>query len=205
MSYHVAGAINAALFVLSLAGVVAQLTRIWRRRDHRADASRGRRTAVLSLNYFSVSFLAYYAFFMYGYCIRPFNHYLVWPRLAGCVLLLVVLGEIVRDRADRISAAAFAIASAFFAGSIVFLALSPPIVLKAQALPQGLSLIAAALIAQSLVHQIFLIRQSGYPGAVSPTLHLFTGTKDASTFAFGLAMGSSTGWLSSSWAAPVRS
>jgi hypothetical protein len=57
-----------------------------------------------------------------------------------------------------------------------------------------LSLVAAVFVAQSLVHQILLIRQSGHPGAVSPALHLLTGAKDASTLTFGLAMGPSTGW-----------
>jgi hypothetical protein len=194
MSYHLAGAINAVLFVLSLAGVAAQLARIWQRRSQRADPSLDRPTAVLSLNYFSVSFLAYYAFFLYGYCIRPFNHYLVWPRLAGCLLLIAVLAEIARDRADRVATIAFAVALAFVAAGIAFLAFSPPVVLEARALPQGLSVVAAALIAQSLIHQIRLIRVSGHPGAVSRTLHLFTGTKDASTVAFGFAMGISTGW-----------
>ena len=194
MSYHLAGTINAILFVLSLVGVVAQLARIWRRSSQRADRSAGRPTAVLSLNYFSVSFLAYYAFFVYGYCIQPFNHYLVWPRLAGCLLLLAVLAEIARDRASRAAAIPFAIALALIVVGVAFLAFSSPIVLDARALPQGLSLVAAGFIAQSLVHQIRLIRASGHPGAVSPMLHLITATKDASTVAFGFAMGLSTGW-----------
>jgi hypothetical protein len=194
MSYHLAGAINAVLFVLSLAGIAAQLARIRRRRSQRADSSSERPTAVLSLNYFSVSFLAYYAFFLYGFCIRPFNHYLVWPRLAGCLLLLAVLGEIARDRVDRVSVIAFALGLASLASGIAFLAISPPVVLDARAFPQGLSIVAAGFIVQSLVHQIRLIRVSGHPGAVSSTLHLFTGTKDVSTLAFGLAMGPSTGW-----------
>jgi hypothetical protein len=194
MSYHIAGVINALLFLLSLVGVVAQLARISRRRRLRGDHGAGRPTAVLSLNYFSVSFLAYYAFFVYGYCIRPFNHYLVWPRLAGCLLLLAVLAEIARDRASLAATIALALALALIAGGVAFLAFSPPVVLEARALPQGLSLSAVALIAQSLVHQIRLIRASGDPGAVSPTLHLFTAAKDASTAAFGFAMGLATGW-----------
>ena len=138
--------------------------------------------------------LPYYAFFVYGYCIRPFNHYLVWPRLAGCLLLLGVLAEIARDRTNRVAAIPFVLALAFVAGGMVFLAISPTVVLEAQAFPQSLSVVVAVLIAQSLVHQIRLIRASGHPGAVSPTLHFFTATKDASTVAFGFAMGLSTGW-----------
>ncbi len=194
MPYHVAGAINAVLFSLCLAGVAAQLIRIWRRRNRPSGTSPGSPTAVLSLNFFSTTFLAYFAFFLYGYCIRPFNHYLVWPRLFGCFLILAVIGEIARDRSDRISVAAFLIGLSSLGGGVLFLVLSPPIVLQAAALPQVLSLVVAVLVAQSLVHQILLIRGSGQPGAVSPALHLLTGTKDASTFAFGLAMGPFTGW-----------
>lgn len=193
MPYHVAGTINAVLFVLSLAGIGAQLARIWRRRQS-AAASPDRPTAVLSLNYFSVSFVAYYAFFVYGYCIRPFNHYLVWPRLAGCLMLFAVLWEIARDRADRSSIAAVAIGLAMLSGGIGVLVLSPAGLIEGRAISQALSLIAAVLIAQSLVHQILLIRRSGHTGAVSPVLHVLTGTKDASTVAFGVTMGAAAGW-----------
>ena len=193
MPYHIAGTINAVLFVLSLSGLGAQLARIWRRRRSAVVRS-DRPTAVLSLNYFFVSFIAYYAFVVYGYCVRPFNHYLVWPRLAGCVLLLAVLWEIARDRADRNSRGAVAIALAMLTGGMGSLVLSPPILIEGRTISQGLSLIAAVLIVQGLVHQIRMIRKSGHTGEVSPVLHLFTGVKDASTLAFGVTMGLAAGW-----------
>jgi len=52
-----------------------------------------RPTAILSLNQFVSSFLAFFSFFLYGACLQRFNHYLVWPRLLACLLTLAVLYE----------------------------------------------------------------------------------------------------------------
>ncbi len=108
--YHLSGAINGALFVLALGGLISQLIAIRTRRGEHSEAA-GHATAVLSLNYFSVSFLAYIAFFVYGFSISPFNYYLVWPRLLGCLLVLAVLVEIARDRRESPSTAVAAVAS----------------------------------------------------------------------------------------------
>ena len=81
--YNIAGTVNTAFILLSLLGVGAQF-RLVRNRRERADATDSA-TAVLSLNQFTVSFLAYLSFFIYGYSVTPFNHFIVWPRLLASV------------------------------------------------------------------------------------------------------------------------
>ena len=191
--YHLTGSLNGALFVLSLAGLVAQLGTIWRRRGA-SEASAEPATAVLSLNYFSVSYLAYFSFFVYGYSILPFNHYLVWPRLLGCVLVLVVLFEIARDRRTRLSQLATGTAVVLLVAGLALLVSGRASGAAARTGPQLLSVVAAVFISQSLLHQIFLIRRSGQIGAVSWPLHFFTFLKDLSTLLFGLSMGLAFGW-----------
>ena len=85
------GSLNSVFILLSLIGVFSQLQKIWRRK--RIDQN-GEATELLSLNQFSVSFLAYYSFFVYGYSIDPFNHYIVWPRLVAALLVTMILYEI---------------------------------------------------------------------------------------------------------------
>jgi hypothetical protein len=191
--YHLSGAINGALFVLALGGLVSQIIAIRRRKGEHSKAPGGA-TAVLSLNYFSVSFLAYFAFFVYGFSIFPFNYYLVWPRFFGCLLVLVVLLEIARDRREPVSTAAAAVAGALISGGVALMASGGALGALTRLGPQLLSLLATALIAQSLVHQIVLLRRAGHPGAISWALHLLTLAKDLSTVVFGLAMGLSLGW-----------
>src|SRR5947208_8567160 len=108
MGYPITGLISAAIFLLTVGGLWSQLQFIFQRKR---TAGRGgvaqRPTAILSLNQFVSSFLAFFSFFLYGACLRRFNHYLVWPRLMAALLVLAVLLEMQRDRRDRLSAAAF--------------------------------------------------------------------------------------------------
>src|SRR5450830_1808472 len=95
--YALAGSLNSLFIVVSLYGLWSQLQKIWQRK-HDARVGAGKTTDILSLNQFSVSFLAYCAFFVYGYSITPFNHYIVWPRLIASLIALAILYEIDRDR-----------------------------------------------------------------------------------------------------------
>ncbi len=90
------------------AGLISQLREIARRKQaNLAGLEEGDLpTAILSTNQFVSSFLAFFAFFIYGMSLTPFNHYLVWPRLGATILTLVILWEIFRDRRDRVSALA---------------------------------------------------------------------------------------------------
>src|SRR4051794_3260803 len=102
--YHVTGLISAATFVLTIAGLWSQLRLIWKENERSRS---GRSCAILSLNQFVSSFLAFFAFFLYAACLARFNHYLAWPRLVACLLTLRVLYEIKCDRQDQIARIAF--------------------------------------------------------------------------------------------------
>ncbi len=192
-AYDLSGAVNAALFVVALGGFVTQLRAI-RARKHDGERAPGHATAVLSLNYFAVSFLGYFAFFTYGFSIEPFNPYLVWPRLLGCLLVLAVLAEIAIDRGDRASVAAAGLAAILLLAGLALLAGGAAVGGLAALGPRLLALVATALISQGILHQIVGVRRASHPGAVSWSLHLLTTLKDLSTVAFGLAMGLSLGW-----------
>ena len=102
MSYHLTGSISSAIFLLTIGGLWVQLRLVWQRRKlWQGGESLEQPTAVLSVNQFVSSYLAFASFFLYGACLEPINHYLVWPRLAASLLTLAVLAEIVRDRRER--------------------------------------------------------------------------------------------------------
>src|SRR2546423_66330 len=108
MAYHITGAISAVIFLLTLGGLWSQLGFIFvRKRAFGSGQLAQRPTAILSLNQFVSSFLAFFAFFLYGACLKPFNHYLVWSRLAATLLTLIILFEILRDRRDTRSIVSF--------------------------------------------------------------------------------------------------
>ena len=87
MAYHITGLISALIFLLTVSGLWSQLKFIWRRKSLRTEVRTPgaveRPAAILSLNQFVSSFLAFFSFFLYGACLQRFNHYLVWPRLAA--------------------------------------------------------------------------------------------------------------------------
>src|SRR6266571_106781 len=108
MAYHITGLISAAIFLLTVGGLWSQLQFIFQRKRSFAGGNAIQRpTAILSLNQFVSSFLAFFSFFLYGACLQRFNHYLVWPRLLACLLTFAVLYEIMRDRRDAPSIASF--------------------------------------------------------------------------------------------------
>ena len=196
MTYHLTGFISAAIFLLTIGGLRAQLRLLAERRrspNGRAPGSE-RPSAVLSLNQFVSSFLAFFSFFLYGACLPRFNHYLVWPRLAATLLTLVVLYEIMADRKERPARAAF--------WGCLTLLLAAPAVLWRQPrnLPTGriasatLIVVMTVVLAQGYLHQVVCIWRSGQTGAVSLRLHQFFFLKDVATIAFALAMGWSDGW-----------
>src|SRR5947208_748172 len=126
MAYHITGLINALIFLLTIGGLWSQLRFIWQRKiAFHAGHSPDRPVAILSLNQFVSSFLAFFSFFLYGACLQRFNHYLVWPRLLASVLTFAVLYEIMRDRRDAPSIASFGFCLAVLVVAPVLLLVSP--------------------------------------------------------------------------------
>ena len=195
MSYHVTGAISAVIFLLTVSGLWSQLTLVWHRKTaFRAGAVGQRPTAILSLNQFVSSFLAFFSFFLYGACLHPFNHYLVWPRLIASLLTLAVLYEISIDRRDILSITAFAGCSALLLVMPLFLAVSESRLTLGRLFSQTFIVVVTAILAQGYAHQIVLIRRCGHTGAVSLRMHQFFLLKDLSTIAFACSMGLGNGW-----------
>lgn len=195
MGYHLSGIINSAIFLLTIGGLWAQLQMVWRRNQAQREGqlSEGT-TAVLSLNQFVSSYLAFFSFFLYGACLERFNHYLVWTRLTASLLTLAVLWEIMRARRDRTSALSFIVCAVLLFVLPGILQLNADAAVWCRGVSQGLIVIAAIILAQGYTHQIVLIRQSGRTGAVSIRMHQFFLLKDLSTVVFAVAMGLRTGW-----------
>ena len=195
MSYHITGLMSSAIFLLTIGGLWAQLGLVWqRKRSATNDTIQERPTAVLSVNQFVSSYLAFFSFFLYGACLERFNHYLVWPRLAASLLTLAVLFEIVRDRRDRVATLAFVVCAALLVGAPLGLVTIPGAAEWGRTVSQTLIVIVTLILAQGYLHQVLMIRQTGRTGGVSARLHQFFFWKDISTIAFALSMGTSTGW-----------
>ena len=190
MLYQAAGALNTLCVMLGFLGIWLQVRKIWKRKH----AGAAHPAEILSLNNFATTFCASWAFFVYGYSIQPFNHVLVWPRLASFLLTLVVLYEIQHDRRSLISRAVFVTGLVLAAGGIAGLFFGQVISDDARRLSQTLIVLITVLLVQANVHQIALIWRSGRTGAVSLHMNLFFFTMDASGILFGLAMGAASGW-----------
>ncbi len=190
--YNIAGTFNTAFILLSLLGVGAQL-RLVRNRQERADATDGA-TAVLSLNQFTVSFLAYLSFFVYGYSVTPFNHFIVWPRLLASVLVMAILVEIWRDRRNRSATTSVLAAALLLMCALAGLAWGDRHVDEGRVVASAMIVAITALLAQGYTHQILLILRNGHTGAVSLRMSQLILLMDLSTIVFAFAMGLRMGW-----------
>lgn len=191
-TYLVFGAINTTFITVSLYGVFSQLKKIWIRKEAKNNSEGA--TALLSLNQFSVSYFAYLSFFIYGYSIEPFNHFIVWPRLIASLLVLSILIEIYKDRKTSGSLSAILLSCAAFIIAICGLFAGETIVDQGRAISTTIILVVSALIAQGYYHQILLIIRSGSTGAVDLKMSQFILMMDISTIAFALSMGLDEGW-----------
>lgn len=195
MGYHITGFINSVIFLLTISGLWVQLQIVWRRkRDQQEGRLTEGTTAVLSLNQFVSSYLAFFSFFLYGACLERFNHYLVWTRLAASLLTLAVLWEIMCARRDRTAVLSFTLCMVLLFVLPGILLLHADAAVWCRSASQAMIVIATVILAQGYTHQIVLIRQSGRTGAVSIRMHQFFLLKDISTVVFALAMGLRNGW-----------
>lgn len=190
--YNIAGTVNTVFIFVSLYGVFSQLRTIWRRKANSDDNVRP--TELLSLNQLTVSYLAYLSFFVYGYSIVPFNHYIVWPRLIASVLVLRIIMEILLDRKSAKSAVSFAVATISLILAFVGLFFGETISDEGKLISTTIILVVSVLIAQGYYHQIRLIYKSGNTGAVDLKMSQFIFMMDISTIVFALSMGLAEGW-----------
>ncbi|WP_286232917.1 hypothetical protein [Thalassotalea sediminis] len=191
-AYDFFGALNSVLIFVSLFGVFSQLQTIWQRKHLKRNKEQA--TALLSLNQFAVSYLAYLSFFIYGYSISPFNHYIVWPRLIAAVLVLLIIFEIWRERKTKQSFVCVSVATSTLLLALVGLFVGSDIDDQGQYIATVMILVISVLIAQGYLHQIKVILLSGETGAVDIKMSQFIFMMDMSTIAFALSMGITNGW-----------
>lgn len=190
-TYNLFGILNTLFIFVSLYGVLSQVRTIWRRKNYPPDTHP---TELLSVNQFTVSYFSYLSFFIYGYSIEPFNHYIVWPRLIAAVLVGVILYEIWLDRKTRTAFCVVMFALLSLTLSVLGLFYGNIIDEKLQKMSTIIILVISFLIAQGYYHQIRLIIKSRATGAVDIKMSQFIFMMDISTIAFALSMGIENGW-----------
>ena len=197
MSYTFWGLINSLFIMTSLYGIYLQLKKVRQRKKHNHQP--GSATRVLSIRQFLVSFLAYLSFYIYGYSIKPFNHFIVWPRLIAASLVLAVLYHIWHDRRNRSGHAALLTAVVFYLLAMAGFILS--LVVEGWGFNdhgKNISTVLIVMITLFLAYgyygQIRLIYLHGCTGAVELKMSQWILMMDISTIAFALSMGLSAGW-----------
>lgn len=133
-------------------------------------------------------------FFIYGYSIEPFNHYIVWLRLIASALVWFILFEIWHDRRDRLSFISLSVISISFLCGVVGLFSGNSYSDESTLISQSLILVVTVLLAQGYFHQIMLIYQHGETGAVDLKMSQFILMMDISTIAFALSIGIEQAW-----------
>lgn len=141
-----------------------------------------------------MSYLAYLSFFIYGYSIEPFNHYIVWPRLIASVLVLMILFEIWQDRKSPHALASFGFACLSLTLAVFGLVVAETITDQGKYISTTIIVVVSILIAQGYYHQIKLIWRSGQTGAVDLKMSQFILMMDISSIAFAISMGLAQGW-----------
>lgn len=190
--YNAFGVINTIFIIISLYGVYSQLKTIWKRKNSHIEGQRP--TTLLSLNQFTVSYLAYLSFFIYGYSIEPFNHYIVWPRLIASVIASLILFEIWQDRKSQHATYSFVFACISLLLATMGLFIGETTTDHGKYISTTIIILVSILIAQGYYHQIKLILNSGSTGAVDLKMSQFILMMDISTIAFSLSMGLNLGW-----------
>lgn len=187
--------INSGVILVSLAGLYSQLNRIWHSKHQQGtDGASTGATHVLSLNQFTVSFFAYFSFFVYGYLVTPVNHLMIWPRLAAALLISFILLEIWRDRRSATSKMCLCLVLLSFVIFGVLVSGSSGFEDSSKNIISAMIVIFTIFLAQGYLHQIRLIIKAGETGAVDIRMNQFILMMDISTIAMALAMGLSESW-----------
>ena len=190
-TYDFFGTVNTIFIFASLYGVLSQVKTILRRKKQEL---KGGSTELLSINQFTVSYLAYFSFFIYGYSIEPFNHYIVWPRFIAAVLVGFILYEIWLERRTISSISSLILVVASLTLGVIGLIYGETFVDQGKYVSTIIILVISLLIVQGYFHQIKLILKSGATGAVDIKMSQFIFMMDISTIAFALSMGIDNGW-----------
>ncbi|MBU2978488.1 hypothetical protein [Alteromonas sp. C1M14] len=188
MLYHLAGVISSVLFVLTWYGLWRQIGGISQRRREGLVA-----TQSLSLNQFGSSYFAFYANFIFGIAVVPFNHYLVWTRCGALLLTLIILWQIWQARKTPFTGFVAILASIALCAGFASMPFRPyPAI--AQIGANVLMLIVTLILIQGTLHQLLTLRRHRQVGALSFSLFRSILIKDVSTLLFGLTMPLAQAW-----------
>ncbi len=188
MLYHILGALSSALFLLTWYGLYKQLAAIDAKKQTNQVSTQN-----LSINQFASSFFAFYANFIFGIAIDPFNHYLVWTRFGALLLLVVILFRVFQERRGVLSSVVFMSTLLAFIGGIISMSFRPfPDIAKLAT--DALMLIVTVVLVQGTLHQYWLLHKSKSLGNLSFTLIQSILIKDISTLMFALTMPFAIAW-----------
>jgi hypothetical protein len=196
MNYHILGAISACLFLVGLVGIQCQIQKLAERRAAADKGAFGPESisAVISLEYFTCSYAAYYLMLVYGACLERFNHYIVWPRSVALTMVLVILLRIAQSRSNSLSRVVFAICALMFAALPPVILMGRPVLHAQQSLFQWLLVGITLLMSRGNLSQLRSLICNRKVGAVSVQMHKFYFLKDISFAAFGFIIGLEEGW-----------
>ena len=180
--YHLLGVISSLLFLLTWYGLARQWWEIERRRRQHLPA-----TQSLSVNQFASSYFGFYANFIFGIAIDPFNHYLVWTRCGALILLLAILWRIWQERRHSRTLWVTSLASLAFVAGGISMGFRPYPALASMA-ANGMMLVVTVILVQGTLHQYWVLNRTGEVGALSASLFRSILIKDISTLMFGLTM-----------------
>jgi hypothetical protein len=190
MWYDLFGSMNTIFIFVSVYGVFLQLNKVRvRKRNNELKV-----TDVLSQNQFTMSFLAYFSFFIYGYSVSDFNHYIVWPRLIASLFVAMILFEMWRDRKSTTSFVCVMFVGLCYVLGTLGLFFHDEYSSHSKVLSTIFIFIITVLLAQGYIHQIKIILSSGKTGAIDIRMSQFIFMMDISTIAFAITMGGSEGW-----------
>jgi peptidoglycan/LPS O-acetylase OafA/YrhL len=188
MLYHLLGVISSLLFALTWYGLWRQTRTISERRRHGGVA-----TQSLSINQFGSSYFAFYANFIFGISVVPFNHYLVWTRCGALFLILVILWQIWQERKTQLTGGVFVLATTALVMGFASIPFRPyPVI--AQIGANVLMLMVTVILIQGTLHQLFVLRRCRQLGALSFSLFRSILIKDVSTLLFALTMPLAQAW-----------
>lgn len=188
--YNIAGSLNSLFVFISLYGVWLQLNSIWGRSREQHPST----TELLSLNQFTVSYFAYFSFFVYGYSVQPFNHYMVWPRLIACLLVILIFWEMLKDRRQKRVTTVFVVSLVVLLAGIAGLIWGQRIKDQGQMISTLIILAVSISLAQGYWHQILLILRRGDTGAINIKMSQYILLMDLSTFFLAYTMGFDKSW-----------
>ena len=190
MWYDLFGSMNTIFIFVSVYGVFLQLNKVRLRKKN----NELKVTDILSQNQFTMSFLAYFSFFIYGYSVNDFNHYIVWPRLIASLFVAIILFEMWRDRKSTTSFVCVLFAGFCYVLGTLGLFFHDEYSSHSKVLSTIFIFIITVLLAQGYIHQIKIILSSGKTGAIDIRMSQFIFMMDISTIAFAITMGVSEGW-----------